>query len=190
MSYNLSWIAIRGLTPTEALDALDDELGRKTSGETLSRRACLGELPGGWLLIVAPGEDALKERFLKLMAGRDGIACAEFETTMYSEAAGYEDGRRVWRVVHDPDRGGAVTHLHVEGEPPADFLTLKARALQEQEGDEEVDYTFDVPPLLAKSICGVRAEDYPPELVLRELVRAKASPDRKPGFLARLLGRG
>ena len=113
---------------------------------------------------------------------------------MCSEAQGFSGGATTWRVAHDPSKG--VRNLQVESEPPG-FARVRDEAFaQQDEADQEkqgVDYVFDVPPLVAKSLCGFELGLSEPDFVkLRRLGQPAASAvrgDRAPGFFQRLFGR-
>lgn len=199
MGISNSWFAVRGCARDEALAQLGFEADAEI-GDGWPPRGCfaVGELPGGWLLFIAPDlKDAFKDRFVALSAGRDAVACAVEEHVMYQEARGYRDGAEVWRVVHDPDKGKSLFHLEVTGAPPPRFEDIRAKALaaQEAEGgeDADVDLICDVPLDLAKSICGFKHDDeWPKGLSLTLLGRgmaARSDAAGKPGFFARLFGR-
>ena len=200
MGISNSWFAVQGCPRDEALAQLgfEDDVGVGHDWPPRGRFA-VGELPGGWLLFIAPDlEDAFAERFVTLSAGREAVACAIEEHVMYQEARGYRDGAEVWRVLHDPDKGGSLLHLEVTGSPPAslDAIRAKAVARQEAEGGEDagVDCISDVPLELAKSICGFKHDGVWPKglsfTVLRRAKPARAEASGKPSFFARLFGRG
>ena len=200
MGISNSWFAVRDCPMHEACAKLGLETDVAIGDRWPPRgRFAVGELPDGWLLFIMPGlKDGFENRFVALSAGSEAVACSVEEHVMYQEARGYRDGAEVWRVVHDPDKGESVFHLAVTGTPPSPFEDIRARANSEQEAeggeDSNVDLISDVPLDLAKSICGFKHSDDQPDglsfTLLRRAIPARAEGSGKPGFFARLLGRG
>ncbi|MFL5298287.1 MAG: hypothetical protein ACJ798_18060 [Phenylobacterium sp.] len=197
MGISNSWFATRALGLKDALAELGFEADRDIGKDWPPRgHYAVGELPGGWVIFVAPGlNDAFKDRFVALSAGGEAVACSVEEHVMYQEARGYRDGAEVWRVVHDPHKGESLFHLDVTGTPPAQFAAIRDKIVEEQaaEGGEDanVDLVSDVPLDLAESICGFKHDgEWPEGLSFTTLYRAR--PSRGPsggGFFARLFGR-
>lgn len=77
---------------------------------------------------------------------------------MVSEAIGWRDGQRVWRVTHDAQT--SIEHLETEGELPSAFAAIRDRLAAEQRTaggkDSDTDYYFDIPVELAMSFGGYR----------------------------------
>ena len=77
---------------------------------------------------------------------------------MLSSANYFEGGNYVWFVGHNAQEG--IFDLQTEGILPTQFDTIKSRLVDQQnaEGGEvaDVDFIFDVPLELAKSICGFK----------------------------------
>ena len=184
MGLSNSWIAVRGLDRAAALEALQLELGREIPRDELPDLA-VGEAPGGWLVLTISGDAIFGARFLDLAKGRTAVACFEEEHVMYAEARGYEDGVETWRVIHNPDED--ERHLEVSGTPPPALAELRAKAAREDDEGDGTDFFFEIPPELARSVCGYRfANDGSPEVVFTEILRPR--PAAKPGLLARLFG--
>ncbi len=204
MGFSFSWFAVRGVTRDTALE----ELGLELTGKTDFHVPICGvaQLPDGWLLF-AFDEDldrAFEESFVALSKHGPAVACAVDEHVMFQEARGYEGGAQVWRVTHDSSKPEGMYHLDVEGRPPATFEEIRRTALanQDENGgkDSEVDFVCEAPLELAKSICGFKHDDDPPEEMtpFAGLRRSRAAAsgsggggggDGKPGFFARLFGR-
>ncbi|MBL8770627.1 MAG: hypothetical protein JNK30_04535 [Phenylobacterium sp.] len=194
MGFSGSWAAVQGAPRDGVLAAL----GLEPSGQSDAFpdfRVCLGELPGGWLLLWYD-----RDLSTAFEAARDlsplgpALACAIEEHVMFQEARGYADGAEVWRVTHDPNRGGSLYHLETDGAPPPELAGIHAdlKAQQDAEGGETagVDLICDVPLELARSICGFKHDLDPPDgVVFEELRQAKrATGTSRPGFFARLFG--
>jgi hypothetical protein len=150
-------------------------------------------LPDGWLLFVSDRKaSALEGKLNGLAQFGPAVACDISETVMCSEAHGYEAGQEIWSVAYNCEKGRYALARTGNPPPQLDQIYRATRAQQETEGGEGagVDYMFDVPTKLAKSICGyMMGETEGPDFRYAELRRAgSASP--KGGFFARLFGRG
>jgi hypothetical protein len=200
MGFSHSFIAVQGLEPARALEALEMEVAEIWEPDEAEFSGILmGELPDGWLLLLCDGHDgAFKGKLSQLAAFGPAVACGIEEHVMYSEARGYEAGSEVWRVIRDCEKGRYA--LEVSGNPPPqlDSIFEGARAEQGAEGGEEghVDMIFEVPPKLVESICGYMLGEEEPEgfryAELRKIGSADTA-DTMPkgrGLLARLFGRG
>jgi len=121
---------------------------------------CGAMLPAGWYLIVgngAAGYHALVESDLAAhSATNDLMVCEVYESSMYSSAAFWSGGARVWNVVHDPNRGR--NHLDATGDLPRSFEAVRAHFETLQANDSggvmPVDFTFDAPLELARQLTG------------------------------------
>lgn len=192
VGYSASWFAVRGVSRDAVLTAFQWQAsGVRTQYPEF--QLCMAELPQEWLLVWFDDDFERAFREVAVLPPHGTVvACAVEEHVMESEARGYADGVETWRVTHDPDRGESLYHLETSGNPPTQLARIlaDAKAAQAAAGGEEadVDMIFDVPVDLAKSICGFKHNDDPPEgAAFEQLRRAKASAG-KPGFLARLFG--
>lgn len=195
MGFSHSWIALKSADKAGLLDALGlEEVGPGDLNDALNGFG-LAELPDGWLLVLCNDfEFPTRSPLADLSQRGDVLSCAIEEHVMCSDAQGFSGGAATWRVAHDPSKG--IKHLQVDGEPPS-FVRVRDEAFAEQdEADHKkqgVDYVFDVPPLVAKTVCGFElGRSAPNFVVLRPLGRPDAKPDRgdrTPGFLQRLFGR-
>jgi hypothetical protein len=81
---------------------------------------------------------------------------------MVSEASLWIDGEQAWNIFHFSENG--LTHLDVEGQPPAGFDPIRPSKMAEQGNDDtgQVDYVFDVPLDVAQALCGFRHDLVPP----------------------------
>jgi hypothetical protein len=143
MSVSGAWTAIRGKAAADVLR----ELGLHAITEELP--AITGtELANGWYVITVglrQAEDPCAPVLAKLSAGCEVIACGAVESTMYSEAAAWKDGVRIWSVACDPDQ--SMCELVIEGTPPAFDAASGLGSL------------FEVPFQLSKSITGFRPDE-------------------------------
>jgi len=196
MGFSHSWIAVRGLTPERALEALGMEISPSPREGLFMEGIALIDWPD-WLLVISDNDsDAFEGRLAKLTAFGRAVACSINERVMYSEARGYEAGEQRWAVTHDPNGDESLYSLHVTGSPPDELEAIiqAAKAEQDSEGGEEadVDFMFDIPPTLAKSICGFLLGEGDFRAIHYSSLKPIGSPEpsQKRGFLARLFGRG
>lgn len=184
MGASLSWIAVKGRNAADLRAALSlSSTGRWS--EFGEGQFCGADLDSGWTLIVMDGCDAdfLREKTLDVLSkGCDLVGVSLEEHVMSSLAEGWHDGRRVWSVRYDSEKG--VEHLEETGTLPEAYAAIKARAFQRQAGKdgEDVDYIFDVPLKLAQSLTGYKHDEGGPDDF--EILE----PIRKPGFFSRLFG--
>jgi hypothetical protein len=156
MSLKYKWMAIQG-----SRDLLLDYLGFEPMGETSNEMganyACR-ELPGGWVVFVAPGYNYRIEDAVKHLPPEPLVLVGEaFESVMFSSLRAYRGNGQLWSVVHDPDK--TPRGVVVEGDPPSPFADIKRELEAEQADDEDddVDHIFDLPTKLGKSLCGYPA---------------------------------
>lgn len=193
MGFSHSWIAIQGLASERAIEALVMEVEEECAPEDVTGDGLyLGIAPNGWLIALTDRRaNAFEGGLADLAKFGPAVACEINEHVMYSEARGYDGGSESWRVVYDCEEGPDA--LRVTGNPPAQFSEIrhKAEAEQEAEGgeDADVDVLFDIPALLARSICGFMLGECEPEgFRYLKLRRIGGEPERRPGFFARLFG--
>jgi hypothetical protein len=162
MSISVSWVAVKGASKDAVLDALGlVETGDVEDADDLPECAW-AELPGGWQVVAATEFDCAEPEYLAaLSAGGVAIGFQISEVVMVSTAYGYEDGREVWSVVHDPDVD--VDDIEVTGNAPAQLAGIRAGLKRKQAEDAEggVDYLFDAPAALSAALCGYRPDETP-----------------------------
>lgn len=198
MGYSQSWLAVRGKPPAVVLETL----GLRGTGtrEEIAESPIVGaELPTGWYLVVAgrSGHRLMRDQTLqRLSAGCEVVTGDVEEHVMVSVATGWKEGQRVWSVTHDAQRD--MEHLQTEGELPAAFTSIRDRFRSEQQtaggSKADVDYIFDVPVELAKTLTGYRHDaDIPgagadPYEVLVETSSDASASTGWPSLLKRLFG--
>lgn len=198
MGFSHSWIAVRDVTREQALEALGMEIS-DIQTDYLDGVALI-DWHDNWLLAISDDSaDAFDGDLARLAPLGPAIACSVQEVVMYSEARGYDAGKEMWRVVHDPNEDESLYSLRTSGELPQPFdaIVRKVRAEQDKEGgeDADVDLIFDIPAELAASICGFTlGESDPDASQYSSLHRIGAAPaargSDRPGFFTRLFGRG
>jgi hypothetical protein len=157
MGINLSWISVRGTDRAELLDRLGFEAAGDTSDELGADYTC-AELPGGWVVVASTDYHFDIAKTLAAISSEDlALGCEQNETVMFSQVRGFRSGRQVWSVTRDPDTD--FDSVVVDGEPPPEAAGIVQRREAQQAADEDasVDYLFEAPLDLARSICGYRA---------------------------------
>ncbi|WP_116090188.1 hypothetical protein [Sphingomonas crusticola] len=189
MGFSHSWIAVQGLTCEQALDALGMEVS-DVQADLLEGVALL-EWSDDWLVVLSEDDqDATGGDLAELgRLGRAYVAYGVDVDAPYSQACGRE-GRNDWVVTVKPDQG----RVSVVGQPPAQLDSIIAAARAGQ-ADSEIDLAFEIPAELAESICGFRIGKGDPETIRHVTLKSTGIPrsvqtGRRPGFFARLFGRG
>jgi hypothetical protein len=166
MGYSVSWLAVRGKPSIVVLS----ELGLRGTGEydevPDSPDLWGANLPDGWYLVFANRCDYVERLPLdRLSAAAQAVTCSVEEHVMVSWASGWSDGRRVWSVTHDSEKG--IEHIEAEGDLPPVFTSLWDQLAAQQAGaggeEGDVDYLFDVPVELAKAVTGFRHDEGIPD---------------------------
>lgn len=207
MGYSLSWLAIKGKSP----DTVREALGLRPTGareEFPESELCAAELPGGWYLVVSDHTPyvAPDAALPTLSAGCELVTCFVEEHVMASAATGWKDGRKLWSVTHDAQRGHE--HFVAEGDLPPDYAAIRdrllakqrqedvekppsARAAQRKSGDfsqMRCDYLFNIPVDLAQALTGyTHDEDIPGQEGEPFEVLVSTTPAKK-SFLKKLFG--
>lgn len=209
MNYDLTWVAVQGLSPDQALATLKRELTdnpevRDAVGwpDFLERpdyhwRIFMGQLAGDWLLLFGQLDEKDRKRLERLV--KLGPAFLGEQTTpgSYAEGHFYADGREVWSVDYDFESYGRGDFLKVEGDLPEDLATIigasHAATAMGVGRDNGVDLMFRLPGKLSKAVCGFSPAEDPPEgFRWSMLQRIGGEPEPKPkpkGLFARLFGR-
>jgi hypothetical protein len=88
---------------------------------------------------------------------RNGVALALIdanETVMNSYACAWSNGVECWSVFHDAQQNS--DHLETSGTLPPEFQPIRDRLFAEEQGDDGVDYIFDIPIELFAALGGIR----------------------------------
>ena len=194
MGFSHSSIAVQGITRDQALEALGMTVSEIQTD--ILEGVSMFDWFDGWLIILSEddgdGFDGQLEELGRL--GQSAVAYGVNVDAGFSTAYGFEDGTEAWVVTTDPKR----RNLRVVGSPPEQLDSIILAAKTEQE-NSEVDLFFDIPAKLMESICGYRIGKGDPDTI--RYVNLKSTGDRKPepgartsyarpGFFARLFGRG
>jgi hypothetical protein len=156
MGFSATWIAVKGLDQAEAFARLGVvDTGEQAEPDDMEFSYTVR--PDGWLAVLIPRFDSASADLMeRLSAGATAVDCSIEEHVMVSFAHGYEDGRLVWSVEHDPEDD---LPLKIVGDPPAELAAISERLLAEQaEEDEPVDHVFSAPADLVYALCGYRCD--------------------------------
>ena len=174
---SISWLAVRGAQRDDVLEALGlvetDERDEFPTESPISGAV----LADGWYVVVLDryGHALLNDDTLHRVSKLgEVVAGAGEEHVMCSFSSGWQDGRRLWWVMHDAQVG--IDHLEVEGEMPSGFDQIRDHLISQQEAEggseAEVDYVYDIPLDTAKLVSGFSWSETEPEdglVVLRRV---------------------
>jgi hypothetical protein len=192
MGFAITWFAI----PEKNSAAFFARFGLSSTGERIEVPDCLiatAKLDTGWTLLWYDKYDCPfldKRELAKVSVAHDIIRCLVEEHVMASSAEFWSYGSRKWFLSHEGENGpkGLVS----DGELPDSFVSIKEKmeANQLANGGEKanVDYIFEIPLQVAKSVVGFKHDercDHIPDNLFD--VMERTSP--RPGFFARLMGR-
>ena len=161
MGFSLAWFAVHGIAREDVLDRAGfDDTGEVD--EYFEEDHSIGELPGGWIVIVTSDVGLLApDKLAQWSVGGRLVAAVVHEATMNSLATEWNDGKQVWSLAHDGSEGG--DSLEVEGQLPDVFKELKQEAIAAQAESEKegggVDFVFDIPLDVAAEITGFRHDE-------------------------------
>ncbi len=167
MGYSLCWVAVRGMPPAEVRDLF--RLRQTGEYSPVPARPFAGaSLAGGWYLVVKDHPHFLEKMPLAMLSmGRDVVTCYVEEHVMVSAASFWRDGRQIWSVLHDSEKG--INHLQIQGDLPTELLAICDQyRIKQAEADRKrnaadpytnVDYTFEIPVEIARSLVGFRNDN-------------------------------
>jgi len=166
MGVSLSWLAAHGKSP----EAVREELqlrGTGTPGDIPESSFVGSTSNAGWYLIVARG---CEHRIIsapvleRVSAGCEVLTYTVEEHVMFSEATGWQNGKRLWRVTHKGEDG--PKGILAEGTLPAEYTSIRDNYIsrQDSEGGEEadVDFLFEIPVVLAQTFVGYKHDEESP----------------------------
>jgi hypothetical protein len=160
MGYNVSNLAVRGrlIGEIHSILKLRPTDRRETDPES---PVVAADLPSGWYLLyfndsrLSPAE----AQFAQLSAGAHAIYLDICDMVSASSASGWRDGRRVWSISHNVQRGGR--DLELTGEIPDCFHSIAECLRQQQIGQNDIDYVFNVPAEVVNHQIGFRYDGDP-----------------------------
>lgn len=184
MGFSVSWMAIKGKQPEEVRETLEF-IETNERQEFPDAEFSASKLAGDWYLIYINRCDSpyVSSETLELLSTDcEIIACVVEEHVMYSRSQYWDNGNKVWQVMHDAQQG--MLNLEHEGPLPVNFENIRMTSFAEQdaEGGEEseVDYIFEIPLILADSISGFKHDEIISGLEYTVLISNRAA--NKQGF--------
>ena len=188
MGFSGSWIAVRGVSPEHVNAAL--QLRFSGSREDVRESDRTGaRLPSGFYLVLFLRKELSRGFLSRISAAFPLFYAFAEEHVMYSTVASWREGKELWSVVHDAQKG--VMHLDVRGAPPSSYSAIRERLFAEQAkagSDAEVDYIFDIPVDLACELTGFRYDQDVPSMQ-KDGFEVLHRESGKPGILKKLFGR-
>ena len=165
MGYSLSWAALKSGNLQTACAAL----GLRSTGkrEEIAESKIVGvQLPTGWYVVVFNQSETEDRELARLSRTGEVASCFVEDHVMVSWASGWREGKKLWSVAHDCEKGRF--HLDIKGEAPPELKGIAERLIAEQQtaGGEkaDVDHVYDVPAELAKALTGYRHDQDTPGL--------------------------
>lgn len=161
MGFKISWYAVQGRTKAAAL-AIAGLVDTGVHEEVPESPYSATEFPGNWVIVWSEDfEFASAEHLGPLSVDGAILSCQLHEGIMYSAARFHENGKELWSVSHSSWEG--LDNLEISGVPPAQLAGIRAEQIAKQREQEpmtesgmSVDHVWDVPVMLAASICGHR----------------------------------
>jgi hypothetical protein len=195
MGYSISWFAVRQenagrfienlqLTATEEFEEIPESL------------ISTAKLDTGWQILWYSEASCpfLQKRDLqRLSSDIDIIAVEVEEHVMFSSSELWAKGECKWHISHEGENG-PQSGVKTEGELPGCFAEIKTEMEECQKREDadkpEVDYIFDIPLLISKSITGFKHDEDCKHLTDNQFaILSRKTSDQKKGIFKRLLGR-
>ncbi len=160
MGFHISWLAVRGKSPSQICEELNIEQTAQQSPFPESDIDAV-ELKSGWYLVHfnRPEPPELSVKYIKNFSkGAEVVTCIAEESAMISMAGSFTDGEMKWSLVHDSTID--LEHIEEKGTLPDHYQSIKKQLLEKSEADDGLcDYMFDLPIELAKSYTQFRHDD-------------------------------
>ena len=157
MGFKISWIGFNGLGLAECLRRLRMK-ATDVLDEANEAPFSLAQIPNNWIILFANDFAYVSdERLAELSAGATVIGCRIHEGVMYSDAALFNSGHKIWSISHY--FGAAPLDLNIAGDLPSEILTIRDRLLAEQKAADpiaNIDHVFDIPVQAAELVTGFR----------------------------------
>jgi hypothetical protein len=204
----LTWAAVQGISPAQALATLKMELSDSTelrdmpgwpdlNRRVFDDRIFMGQLPDDWLLLFGPVYEKKRARLERLAKLGPTFLGEILRSGCFAEAHSYADGKVAWSVDYDFECYGRDDFLKVEESLPAHLAAIIGDAhvavAMGLGRDTGVDILFEVPGRLSKAVCGFSPHEDAPEgfrWSMLQRIGGEPKPEPEPkGFFARLFGR-
>ena len=158
MGFKISWLAFFGKEKTDVLASMH-LVDTGIHEEAIESPICAASFPKDWTVLFLNEflHPLTEDPSLETLSKDCTVICGQVhEGIMYSSACLYERGTLLWSVSHDAQTD--LYNLEIEGELPESFADIKKQCVVQQDNaggkTAGVDYMFNVPVDLAKSICG------------------------------------
>jgi hypothetical protein len=155
MGYCLSWLAVKDMPAEKIFKTLGL---KKSEGNNRCPEIDFSyiDMHNGWHIVIVNGDDVMtaKTSWLKELSYQaEVISAFAEEHVMYSAASAWRDGKRIWFIEHNLERGDE--DLQTEGTLPECFEEVHQELLNERKNDPHpCDYIFDVPIIVGMKITG------------------------------------
>jgi hypothetical protein len=169
MGFAISWCAV----PESAIDGFLQRAGLVETGETgkmMESLIGLARLDTGWRVLWYNRYGCpflSKTERQRHSQHHDIIYCMVEEHCMTCSAELWSKGARKWWISHEGENG--PKGLDFDGSPPENFESIKfeMETAQVKEGGMSagVDYIFEIPLLVAKSIVGFKHDEVCPHVI-------------------------
>jgi hypothetical protein len=161
LGFSISWVCFRGLEQAEVLR----RTGLRDTGvvdEANETPFSMSRFPRGWLILWS--NDILyasPERLAELSNKTMLVSGQAEEHVMYCGVSAFENGREIWSVEHDAQKG--LYDIAERGRPPNEYAAIKSEQIAEQKqwGEKKVeglglgvDYIFEIPKRLCLAVTG------------------------------------
>jgi hypothetical protein len=112
MGVSLSWIAVKGWPP----QAINATLGLRSTGAEegfLESSLSAAQLPTGFYLVLFKQHELSRGKLRKFSESFPLLYGFVEEHVMFSTVAAWEEGKEVWSIAHDAQKG--ISDLEVKG---------------------------------------------------------------------------
>lgn len=163
MGFSQSWIAVNKDDCSYLLELMQL---RKTAefSECVENGANCIDMGNGWNVLIEEHVSGTpvfeREDVIVPLSRRNELIVAFVEEhTMFSTCAAWRDGKQIWRLEHDAQKG--LSHLVIEGQMPECFESIRAENLKLQEGISDTDFVFEIPLAVGERMCGYKHDQTP-----------------------------
>jgi len=184
INHMLIWIAVKNLSPDEALATLglelsDDSEARDVAGwpnflerDDYHDRMFMGRLSGNWLLLFGNLDEEEKDALAELAQFGPAFLGNISRIGCFAEGHWYVDGEETWSVEYDYESREPADAVQVNGQLPREIAAIVDQVrTAEAEGrgsDIGIDLFFEIPGRISKALCGFSPmKTHPPDSIGR-----------------------
>jgi hypothetical protein len=184
MGYNLQWLAVKNKDEKNILKTI--ELKSTRQYEELPEADFNATKINDWYLISNNCREVY-ELFTDAMIKKLSKNCQVIkvdvcESTMFSIAECWEDGKSIWSILHNSEYG--TGHLNIEGNPPKILDDIVNQCKKKQSEERDADYIYEIPIELANELVGYRHDE---DIEQDEAQWVILVPDDKPNRIKYML---